>query len=134
MYAESGDKQKAWEEYKVIIDEIIFDGKLDEAINILTMFIDAEPVETRNKLVALYKQKNDYESAFTELVALGDAFIFSEERMLKEALECYKEASEIHPDDNELKEKITDIKRELGEDMRNLRNQLKSPLQRQIYF
>ena len=116
MYAESGDKQKAWEEYKVIIDEIIFDGKLDEAINILTMFIDTEPVETRKKLVALYKQKNDYESAFAELVSLGDAFIFSEERMLKEALECYKEASEIHPDDNELKEKITDIKRELGEE------------------
>jgi len=116
MYAESGDKQKAWEEYKVVIDEIIFDGKLDEAINILTMFIDTEPVETRKKLVALYKQKNDYESVFAELVSLGDAFIFSEERMLKEALECYKEASEIHPDDNELKEKITDIKRELGEE------------------
>ncbi|MFZ3122249.1 MAG: tetratricopeptide repeat protein [Thermodesulfovibrionales bacterium] len=116
MYAESGDKQKAWEEYKVIIDEIIFDGKLDEAINILTMFIDTEPVETRKKLVALYKQKNDYESAFAELVSLGDAFIFSEERMLKEALECYKEASEIHPDDNELKEKISDIKRELDEE------------------
>ena len=116
MYAESGDKQKAWEEYKVIIDEIIFDGKLDEAINILTMFIDTEPVETRKKLVALYKQKNDYESAFAELVSLGDAFIFSEERMLKEALECYKEASEIHPDDNELKEKISDVKRELGEE------------------
>ena len=116
MYAESGDKQKAWEEYKVIIDEIIFDGKLDEAINILTMFMDTEPVETRKKLVTLYKQKNDYESAFAELVSLGDAFIFSEERMLKEALECYKEASEIHPDDNELKEKITDIKRELGEE------------------
>ncbi len=109
MYAESGDKQKAWEEYRVIIDEIIFDGKLDEAINILTMFIDTEPVETRKKLVALYKQKNDYESAFAELVSLGDAFIFSEERMPKEALECYKEASEIHPDDNELKEKISDV-------------------------
>lgn len=109
MYAESGDKQKAWEEYRVIIDEIIFEGKLDEAINILTMFIDTEPVETRKKLVALYKQKNDYESAFAELVSLGDAFIFSEERMPKEALECYKEASEIHPDDNELKEKISDV-------------------------
>lgn len=116
MYAESGDKQKAWEEYKVIIDEIIFDGKLDEAVIILTMFIDTEPVETRKKLVAVYKQKNDYESAFAELVSLGDAFIFSEERMLKEALECYKEASEIHPDDNELKEKISDVKRELGEE------------------
>ena len=46
----AGDKQKAWEEYKVIIDEIIFDGKLDEAINILTMFIDTEPVETRKSL------------------------------------------------------------------------------------
>ncbi|OGW57148.1 MAG: hypothetical protein A2Z09_01835, partial [Nitrospirae bacterium RBG_16_43_8] len=116
IYAESGDKQKAWEEYKMIIDGIIFDGKLDEAINILTMFIDTEPVETRKKLVALYKQKNDYESAFAELVSLGDAFIFSEERMLKEALECYKEASEIHPDDNELKEKISDVKMELGEE------------------
>ena len=115
LYAESGDKQKAWEEYKVIIDEIIFAGKLDEAVNILTLFIDTEPVETRKKLVALYKQKNDYEAAFSELVALGDVFVFSEGRMLKEALECYRDASEIHPDDTALKEKITDVKRELGE-------------------
>ncbi len=100
----------------MIIDEVIFEGKLDEAVNILTMFIDTEPVETRKKLVALYKQKNDYESAFAELVSLGDVFVFSEERMLKEALECYKEASAIHPDDTALKEKITDIKRELGEE------------------
>jgi len=117
MYAETGDNQRAWEEYKAIIDEIVFEGKLDDAINILTMFIDTEPIETRKKLVALYKQKNDYESAFTELVALGDAFVFSEGRMLKEALECYKDASEIHPDDTALKEKISEIKRELGEEV-----------------
>jgi len=116
IYAETGDKQKAWGEYRVIIDEMVFEGKLDEAINILTQFIDTEPVETRKKLVSLYKQKNDYESAFAELVALGDAFIFSEGRMLNEALECYKEALEIHPDDEEIKRKISDIKRELGEE------------------
>lgn len=116
VYLKEGDKQKAWEEYNRVIDEIIFEEKIDEAIDTLLMFRDIEPVETRKKLVSLYKQKGDSEAAFGELVFLGDAFILSEDGMLKEALNCYREALQMHPDDVELKGKVADIERELGEE------------------
>ena len=116
IYLKEGDKQKAWEEYNRVIDEIVFEEKIDEAIDTLLMFRDIEPVETRKKLVSLYKQKGDSEAAFGELVFLGDAFILSEDGMLKEALNCYREALQMHPDDVELQGKVADLERELGEE------------------
>lgn len=116
VYLKEGDKQKAWEEYSRVIDEIVFEEKIDEAIDTLLMFRDIEPVETRKKLVSLYKQKGDSEAAFGELVFLGDAFILSENGMLKEALNCYREALQMHPDDVELEGKVADLERELGEE------------------
>ncbi len=114
IYLNEGDKQKAWEEYSAVIDEMVFEEKTEDAINTLTMFKDIEPVETRKKLIAIYKQKGDLESAFTEMVFLGEAFILSDNSMLKDALNCYHEALQIHPDDAELQGKITDLEREMG--------------------
>jgi len=116
IYLKEGDKQKAWEEYSSVIDEMVFEEKIDEAIDILTIFKDIEPIETRKKLVSLYKQKEDSENAFVELGFLGDAFVLSDNGMLKEALNCYREALQVHPDDAELQGKIVDLERELGEE------------------
>lgn len=115
IYLKEGDKEKAWEEYSSVIDEMVFEERIDEAIDTLILFKDVEPVETRKKLVSLYKQKENPEAAFTELVFLGDAFVLSD-GMLKEALNCYREALQIHPDDAELESKAADIARELGEE------------------
>jgi tetratricopeptide (TPR) repeat protein len=114
IYLKEGDKQKAWEEYSKVIDEMVFGERVDEAIEILSIFKDIEPVETRKKLVSLYKQKGDYDSVFNELVFLGDAFVLAENGKLNEALNCYREALQIHSDDLELQGKITDLERELG--------------------
>lgn len=116
IYLKEGDKQKAWEEYSKVIDEMVFEEKIDEAINTLTMFKDIEPIETRKKLISLYRQKGDAEATFDDLVFLGDTFILSDNGMLKEALNCYREALQIHPDDTLLQEKIVDLERELGEE------------------
>jgi tetratricopeptide (TPR) repeat protein len=114
IYLNDGDKQKAWDEYKKIIDELTFAKKTGEAIEILNAFKDMEPVDTRKKLLPLYKQKGDLESAFEDLVFLGDNYLLSEDSMLQEALNCYREALEIHPDNSEIKGKIEDIEREIG--------------------
>ncbi|TAL24852.1 MAG: tetratricopeptide repeat protein [Nitrospirae bacterium] len=115
IYLKEGDEQKAWAEYSSVIDEMVFEEKIDEAIETLILFKDVEPVETRKKLVSLYKQKENSEAAFTELVFLGDTFVLSD-GMLKEALNCYREALQIHPDDAVLEGKAADIARELGEE------------------
>ncbi|MFA4829703.1 MAG: tetratricopeptide repeat protein [Thermodesulfovibrionales bacterium] len=120
IYLKEGDEQKAWKEYSMVIDEMVFEEKIDEAIDTLILFKDVEPVETRKKLVSLYKQKGNTEAAFIELVFLGDAFVLSD-GMLKEALNCYREAVQIHPDDPELQGKVTDIERELGEEQASAR-------------
>lgn len=120
IYRKEGDEQKAWKEYSMVIDEMVFEEKIDEAIDTLTLFKDVEPVETRKKLVSLYKQKGNTEAAFIELVFLGDAFVLSD-GMLKEALNCYREALQIHSDDPELQGKVTDIERELGEEQASVK-------------
>jgi len=115
LYLKEGDNQKAWEEYGMAIEEMVFTEKIDEAINTLALFKDVEPVEARKKLVSLYRQKGDFEALFDNLVFLGDTFVISDGGTLKEALDCYREALQIHPEDTALNEKIADIERELGE-------------------
>ncbi len=114
IYLKQGDMQKAWQVNSALIDDMVFGGKVDEAIDTLTKFTDIEPVETRKKLVSLYKQKGDTDSAFNELVFLGDNFVIAESGKLNEAISCYQEALQLHPDDVSLKDKIADLERELG--------------------
>lgn len=116
IYLKEGDKQKSWEEYSRVIDGMIFEERTDEAIETLITFKDVEPVETRKKLIALYKQKGDAEAAFAELVSLGDAFVLSDTVMPVEALTCYREALQMHPDDVALQGKVADLETELGEE------------------
>ncbi|MCE5194561.1 MAG: tetratricopeptide repeat protein [Nitrospiraceae bacterium] len=115
LYLKEGDKQKAWGEYSRIIDEIIFSEKTEEAIEILNNFKDTEPVESRKKLIPLYKQKGSFDNAVKELAALGEIFLLSESSQPKDALKCYQEALQIQPDNAEIQEKIADIESELGE-------------------
>ncbi len=114
IYLKQGDMQQAWQVNSALIDDMVFGGKVDEAIDTLTKFTDIEPVETRKKLVSLYKQKGDTDSAFSELVFLGDNFVIAESGKLNEAISCYQEALQLHPDDVSLKDKIADLERELG--------------------
>lgn len=116
LYLKEGDKERAWEEYRSFIDEMAFDEKTsDEAIGILSALKDIEPVETRRKLIPLYKQKGDSQSAFEELVSLGDTFVLMDNSMPNEALACYREALQIHPKDKTVEGKIADIESETGE-------------------
>lgn len=114
IYLKQGDMHRAWQEYSAVIDDMVFGGKVDEAIDTLAKFTDIELVEARKKLISLYKQKGDIDSAFNELVFLGDNFVIAESGKLTEAINCYQEALQLHPDDASLKNKIADLERELG--------------------
>jgi tetratricopeptide (TPR) repeat protein len=104
-----GDMEAAWKEYAPVLDELIFLNRLDEAIEILLLFKEIEPVEARRKLITFYKQKEDNESALRELREIGE--ILEESGMLQEATGCYKEALSLAPDDEDIKARLAELEK-----------------------
>ncbi len=102
-----GDLEAAWKEYAPVLDELIFREKFDEAIEILLMFKEVEPVEARRKLISYYKQTNENFSALRELFEIGE--LYEETGMFPEAMACYKEALNISPEDEGIKTKIAEL-------------------------
>lgn len=112
IYQTAGELQKAWDIYTTLLDEIIYNERFDEAIDILNKFKDIEPVETRRKLISLYNQTGDSGSAFEELKSLAGHH--HESGRIQEALGCYKEASNMRPEDEEIAAYIKEIEKTLG--------------------
>lgn len=110
-----GDPEAAWKEYEPVLDELIFRGKFDEAIEILATFKEVEPIEARRKLVSFYKQKNDDASALREFKELGEVFEMS--GMIAEAIGCYKEARSISPEDEHIRQKLQELEPPEEEEM-----------------
>ena len=114
LYIQQGNKEKAWTEYLLVLDEMILNERYDDAIHLLNSFKDVEPIETGKRLVSIYRQLDQQTKVANELVSLGD--VFTEQDMKKEALDCYKEAFDITPEDESLKAKIDDIVIEVPDD------------------
>lgn len=111
IYIREGEREKAWAEYLPVLDEMILDGKYDDAIKLLTSFKDIDPVETCKRLASLYRQLGENIQAYNELVALGDVLVAK--GMQKEALNCYKDALQIRFDDS-LSARVNELEKESG--------------------
>lgn len=112
VYIKEGDREKAWTEYLPVVDEMILEEKYDDAVKLLDSFKDVDPLETRKRLILLYRQIGDQVQVANELISLGD--MLTEMGMQKEALECYKEALAITPDSKPLRAKIVELETELS--------------------
>lgn len=112
IYIKEGDREKAWTEYLPVIDEMMLEKKYDDAVKLLDSFKDVDPMETRKRLISLYKQTGDQVKVANELISLGD--VLTEMDMQKGALNCYKEALVITPDSEPIKAKIAELETELG--------------------
>ncbi|MEJ2695614.1 MAG: tetratricopeptide repeat protein [Candidatus Sulfobium sp.] len=113
IYLKGGLKEKAWEEYLPVIDNLLLENKYDEAARLLEDFREADPLETGKRLVSLYRQLGENDRVRDELVRLGD--ILKDRDMIDEALSCYRDALEITPADEGLKEMISSLKKEPAE-------------------
>ncbi len=114
-YVRKGMKEKAWEEYLPVIDNLIVENKNDEAARLLGDFREIDPIETGRKLVSLYRQTGEDERVHDELVRLGDAL--KDRDMTEEALSSYEDALQISPEDAELKETISSLRKEPEEEI-----------------
>lgn len=103
-----GDRALAWESYKLVVDSMVRDDKIEEAWEITRQFKDIEPVETRKFLVRLYRLRGNPEAAYGEILELAD--MLSEDKRYEEAIEYYREALNLMPDNPEITEKIAALR------------------------
>ncbi len=104
LYLREGLKEKAWEEYLPVLDELILEEKYEVAIELLESFKDVDPLETGKRLVSLYRQIGETGKVAEEFISLGDALL--ERGMDEDAVSCYRDALEIAPDNEMLREKL----------------------------
>jgi tetratricopeptide (TPR) repeat protein len=107
LHQKAGDIAAAWGEYQLVIDALINNDQLDEAVQILTTFRDFEPVGNRRKLVSLYKMQADEEGAYKELLGLSEVLL--EKEKINEAGAALKEALDIKPGGAEARERLSSI-------------------------
>ncbi len=96
-----GDREAAWDAYKIVVDSLISESRLDEAVALAREFKDTNPVEIGKLLISLYKQKQDMDSVFEETLFVADLLMDS--GLQDEAVELYREALAIRPDDMQIK-------------------------------
>jgi len=96
-----GDREKAWESYKTVVDSLVADNKIDDATDLAGQFRDINPLETGKLLISLFQQKGDSEATFEQNLFVADLLMDS--GMHEEAVEYYRAALSIHPDDMQIK-------------------------------
>jgi tetratricopeptide (TPR) repeat protein len=114
IYLKEGKKEKAWTEYLPVLDDMLLGENYSDAITLLELFKDVDPIETRKKLVSLYTQLGEYVQVVMELVSLGDVFI--EQGKQREALDCFTEALKRSPDDDILINRVVELEKKLGKE------------------
>ncbi|MFZ2196619.1 MAG: tetratricopeptide repeat protein, partial [Thermodesulfovibrionales bacterium] len=110
IYLKEGRKENAWEEYLVVLDDMILHEKYSDVIKILESFREVDPIETGRRLVALYKQLGEKPHVVEELTALGD--VYYDRGINEAALNYYSEAFETASEDDYLRQRIAELKGE----------------------
>jgi len=114
IYSKEGLEEKAWEEYLVVLDDMLLREKYDDAIKLLERFREIDPLETHKRLVSVYKHLGNEPRVIEELTLLGD--VYYDSGIGDEALVCYREAFERAPDNNYLHERIAELRGEQAEE------------------
>ena len=114
LYLKEGNRDRAWEEYLPVLDDILLEENHDNAVKMLESFRDIDPVETGKRLVTLFMQHGDHQELVQQLQALGDIFMRNGKQ--REALNYYREAFKILPDDEVLKDRVIELEKELGKE------------------
>lgn len=107
IYLIRGERQSAWESYKKVIDSLLKDNQIIDAVNIVNQFRDIDPIETGKLLITLYKRENNIDAVFNETIPLADLLL--EQGNKSEAINYYREALKIHTDDIQLKNTIAEL-------------------------
>lgn len=112
IYLIRGDQQKAWEAYKSAVESLIYNDRLNEAIELALSYRDVNSIEAGKLLISLYSKNNNSEAAFLEILSLGDLLADSERP--EDAVDYYRQALNIRPEDTDLKNRLLELELKLG--------------------
>jgi tetratricopeptide (TPR) repeat protein len=107
-----GNREKAWESYRTVVDSLVAGNRTDDAIDLAGRFKDIDPVEIGRLLISLFRQKGDSEATFEESLFVADLLMDS--GMQEEAVQHYREALTIHPDDIQIKKILAQQEMAMG--------------------
>jgi tetratricopeptide (TPR) repeat protein len=114
IHSLKGNKEKAWDVYSEIIDELHLIKKPAQLIEILKEFSEQDPVEIGKRLAYLYKEIEENQNALQEFLGVGR--LLRESGMYEEALNIYNEAKSLDPDNEETNNAIAELNKEMGMD------------------
>lgn len=112
IYHAGGNREKAWESYRIVVDSLMDEKRFSEAAALAEEFRDLDPAGIGILLVSLFQQADDMEAACEECVSV--AGLLSDSDRQGEALTYYREALKIRPDDVQLKRKIAELEIIMG--------------------
>jgi tetratricopeptide (TPR) repeat protein len=112
IYRSLGDRQKAWELYRNVVEAYRDEKRTGDAIDLLKEFRDIDPLGAGKLLISFFGQTNNREGVFRETVVV--AGLLQDRGLRDEGLAYYREALKIRPDDMEIKKKIAQIEIEMG--------------------
>ncbi|UCG78341.1 MAG: tetratricopeptide repeat protein [Nitrospirota bacterium] len=112
IHSLKGNKEKAWDIYEEIIDELHLMKKPQQLIEILQDHYDQDPVDIGKRLAYLYKDNDDKESAVQEFIKVGS--LLADSGMQEEALSIYNEAKSLDPENVNVQQAIADLSQEVG--------------------
>jgi tetratricopeptide (TPR) repeat protein len=107
IYISEGQWDKAWEELQTCIDELLQDQNWDEAYALLEQFKELSSIPVRQRLITIYRGKNDNELLAGELENL--AKIHEAHGAAQQALGLYRELAELQPGNTSVKSKIEEF-------------------------
>jgi tetratricopeptide (TPR) repeat protein len=114
IHSLKGNKEKAWDIYSEIIDELHLVKKPAQLIEILKEFSEQDPVEIGKRLAYLYKETEDNQNALQEFIKVGG--LLKDSGMYEEALNIFNEAKSLDPDNKETNNSIAELNSEMGMD------------------
>lgn len=107
IHLKKGQKEKAWQIYNTIFDDMLLSSSLESLIKLLKEFKEIDPVDVGKRLASLYKQTGKNDDALQELVSVG-SFLKSS-GLTEEALEVLNEARQLDSEHHEVVSLINSI-------------------------
>jgi len=101
IYLLLGNRQKAWESFRRVLDSMIEEKRIDEALGMIEQFRDIAPLEVGRLQISLYRAKGDRDREFQSLLFVAD--LLYDQGLNEEAIGLYRDALRLRPDDINLK-------------------------------